>query len=66
MIVAAIALTRAKMRVRWHLVVLWVHAWVVMCRWVLRLVMWVVSVGTVAKVRATLERGGWIGAVSTV
>ena len=65
-VVTAIALTRAKMRVRWHLVVLWVHAWVVMGRWVLRLVVWIVSVGTIAKVGATLEGGGRIGAVTTV
>ena len=67
-VVAAIALTRAaaELRVRRHLVVLWVHAWVRMCRWVLRLVMGIVPVGAVAKVSATLERGGWIGAVSAV
>lgn len=67
MVVTAVALPRAKLRrVRWHLVVLWVHAWVVMGRWVLRLVVWVVSVGSIAKVGATLEGRGRIGAISTV
>ena len=67
MVVTAVALPRAKLRrVRWHLVVLWVHAWVVMGSWVLRLVVWVVSVGSIAKVGATLEGRGRIGAISTV